>query len=77
MSDFGVRVTDEAMPEWTAFMIRILTKWRPRALEAGNHALVALTDCAIQTRDKAELEAMLRLFIDEYLGGLPDFRNEE
>jgi hypothetical protein len=77
MSEMDIRVAREAEPKWVAFMIRILTKWRPKALEAGNHALVALADCAVETKDRFELEGVMRLYIDEFLGGLPDFRDEE
>jgi hypothetical protein len=47
------------------------------APESGNNALVALSDCATETGDKAELEGVLRLYLDEYLGGLPGFSRDE
>jgi hypothetical protein len=70
-------VTSAAKSEWIDFMVRALTKWRPRAVAAGNHVLVALGDCASQTRDKCELEAVMRLYLDEYLGGVPRFSGDD
>jgi hypothetical protein len=63
----------DARPEWVDFMVRALANWRPRAVAAGKHALVALTDCVSQTRDKRELECVLYLYIEEFLGRLPNF----
>jgi hypothetical protein len=71
------RVTSDAKPEWIDFMVRALAKWRPRAVAANNLALVALADCASETRDKAELEGCMRLFLEEYLGELPSFSGDD
>jgi hypothetical protein len=73
----NINATGARSEWWVNFLVRAVTKWRPKALESGNHALVALGDCATETRDKAELEGVLRLYLDEYLGGLPDFSRDD
>ena len=59
----NINVTDGARPRWIDFTISVLTTWRPRAVATDNRVLVALTDCALQTKDRAELEACMHLYI--------------